>query len=160
MQVSALNKLTRQFVPNININKVNNSEWIINPDLSTVDGVDKSEWVIEGNTVRLENQSEKDAKKLIAQTALLEQIYKNYRDAEFLNLSPAGIVQLAQWCGEGNVKALANRTWILAFYDERDAKLALVEGGDLTIDPNPSVPYKPYSFREIKIVSNLIPAAI
>jgi hypothetical protein len=152
MQVSALNKLTLQFIPAINIEKVSNSDWIINPDLSSVQGIDKSLWVIEGNTVRLENQSEKDAKKLIAQNALLEQIYKNYSDAEFLNLSPAGAVQLAQWCGEGNVKALANRTWVLAFYDERDAKLTLVEGGDLTVDPTPSTPYKPYSFREMKIV--------
>ena len=82
---------------------------------------------------------------------LINQIYSTYEKAETSNLTPAGAIQLAEWCGSGNVKALAVRQWLIDLYDERDSKLTLIEGGDLTVDTNPSQPNKPYSFREMKL---------
>jgi len=58
---------------------------------------------------------------------------------------------LAEWCGVGNVKALAVRQWIVDLYSERDTKIIMVEGGNLSVDPTPSTPTKPYSFREMKV---------
>ena len=82
---------------------------------------------------------------------LINQIYITYEKAETSNLTPAGAIQLAEWCGAGNVKALVVRQWLVDLYDERDNKLTLIEGGDLTVDTNPSQPNKPYSFREMKL---------
>lgn len=37
------------------------NDWLINPDLSAVDGVDKAWWVVDGDTVREATAAEKDA---------------------------------------------------------------------------------------------------
>jgi hypothetical protein len=76
-------------------------------------------------------------------------IYAAYEDAERANRTPAGAVQLAEWCAAGNPRALAVRAWLVAIYAERDAKLDQAEQGDLTVDPTPSAPWKPWTFRQI-----------
>jgi len=80
---------------------------------------------------------------------LLEATYTAYADAERRNLTPAGSVQLAAWSAAGRQRALDVRAWVAALYAERDRKLAAVEAGDLTVDPTPSQPWKPWTFREI-----------
>lgn len=156
MQVNALNKITFQYIEDISEGCVSNGNWLINPDMSSVSGSDKSLWIIEGITVRLKTQAETDAEAQaqldVQKASLLHQIYHSYERCEIENLTPAGAIQLAEWCGEENIKALAVKQWIVDLYDERDAKLALVEAGDLTIDPTPSAPTKPYTFREMKVV--------
>ena len=82
---------------------------------------------------------------------ITDQIYKNYEAAETSNLTPAGAIQLSEWCLAGNTKALAVRQWLVDLYAERDAKLDLVDAGDLTVNVNPTAPTKPYSFREMKL---------
>jgi len=150
MLVSALHKSTLKFVSSVNEVKVSNEEWIINPDLSAVEGVDKSLWVIEGNTVRQKNQDELNAILEEQKQNLINRIYDLYQECEIFNITPAGAIQLAEWCAYGRPKAMADRQWIIDLYDERDAKLDLVEAGDLSVDPHPSTPIKPFSFRELK----------
>lgn len=79
----------------------------------------------------------------------LDEIYAAYEKVEVANITAAGAVQLAEWCQAGNTRALEVRAWLLALYAERDTKLTAIEAGDVTVDPKPSQPWKPWSFREI-----------
>jgi hypothetical protein len=99
------------------------------------------QWLLDGNTP--------DPAPGKTASEVLDAIYTAYEAAERANLTPAGAVQLAEWCAAGNVRALAVRAWLVALYAERDAKLDQVEGGDLAVDPTPSSPWKPWTFRQI-----------
>lgn len=83
------------------------------------------------------------------QTDLLEAVYQAYEKAETANITAAGIVQLDKWCQSGLPRALDVAAWLQSLYAERDAKLTAIEAGDLTVDPKPSQPWKPWSFRDI-----------
>ena len=92
-----------------------------------------------------------EIKNTISKEELEFEIYTKYEKAETNNLTPAGAIQLAEWCQMGLSKALAVRQWIVDLYNERDDKLTKIENGEYDVDLNPSQPEKPYSFREMKM---------
>ena len=106
----------------------------------------------DGNPVEM-SQGEKDA--LLAQETekakndLYNDIIRKYTEVELQNITPAGSVQMAEWCQMGIQMALANREWFQNHYAERLNKLLTVDAGDLSVDPEPTSLWKPYSFRDI-----------
>lgn len=92
-----------------------------------------------------------EPKNIVSKEELEFEIYAKYEKAETNNLTPAGAIQLAEWCQMGLPKALAVRQWIVDLYGERDEKLTKIENSEFDIDLNPSQPDKPYSFREMKV---------
>ena len=82
-------------------------------------------------------------------TELINTIYRNYELTETSNITPAGAIQLFEWCMGGNIKALAVKQWLKDLYSERDVKLSLLENGDINVDLKPSQPTKPYTFRQM-----------
>jgi hypothetical protein len=150
--VSAFNKKTFQFVESINIEKVSTEDWIINPDVHVINDIPQKYWKFDNDILSEMTQLEKDtyeSNELIRiKNEKINLLYLNYRNIELSNITPAGAIQLDEWCIKGNEKALAVRKWVTDLYNERDSKMDEVEkGGDP--DPNPSSTTKPYSFREI-----------
>lgn len=60
---SVLNRTTLQFIPSANTPDYPESEWIINPDLSYVEGVDKKYWVLYGDSIREMSDEAKEDKR-------------------------------------------------------------------------------------------------
>jgi hypothetical protein len=58
---NALNRTTKQYLTSVNTPSYSETDWVINPDLSSVQGVPTKYWKIVGDTVSEMNQSEKDA---------------------------------------------------------------------------------------------------
>lgn len=58
---SVLNRTTLEYRRSVNNPDYPPSEWVINPDMSAVNNVDKRYWVIDGDTVREMTTAEKDA---------------------------------------------------------------------------------------------------
>lgn len=58
---NVLNRVTKQYLHSVHAPDYPTTEWIHNPDLSTVIGFDSKYWVITGDTVTLMSQSERDA---------------------------------------------------------------------------------------------------
>lgn len=58
---SVLNKITKQYIRSVHTPDFSPSDWIVNPDLSAVEGVPVEYWKITGDVVSEMNQSEKDA---------------------------------------------------------------------------------------------------
>jgi len=58
---SVLNRTTKQYFLSVNTPDFPKSDWLINPDLTTVAGVPVEYWKITGDTVSEMDQSEKDA---------------------------------------------------------------------------------------------------
>lgn len=56
-----LNRVTKQLIRSANTPDYPPGQWIINPDLSAVDGFDSRYWLITGNIVSLLNQAARDA---------------------------------------------------------------------------------------------------
>jgi hypothetical protein len=59
---NVLNKQNFTYLTSVNTTLYLDDEWIINPDMSGVEGVDKRYWKIVGNSVVEMSQEEKDAK--------------------------------------------------------------------------------------------------
>ncbi len=58
---NVLNRTTKQYLESVNTPDYPTEDWIINPDLSSVSGVDKKYWFLDGDTVREMTAAEKDA---------------------------------------------------------------------------------------------------
>lgn len=58
---NVLNRTSLQYITSVNTPEYPIAEWIINPDLSAVNGIDKEFWVVDGDTVREMSTAEKDA---------------------------------------------------------------------------------------------------
>ena len=56
-----LNRTTKQYLPSANTPDYPVSDWIINPDVSAVAGQPTKYWKINGDTVSLMSQAERDA---------------------------------------------------------------------------------------------------
>lgn len=110
-------------------------------------------WV-DGDPVEM-SQEEKDA--LLAQEfekakdTLYDQIIERYSEVEIENITPAGAVQMAEWCAMEVPMAIENKQWFENHYAERLQKLLQVDAGDLTVSPEPSSLWKPHSFRGIML---------
>ena len=110
-------------------------------------------WV-DGDPVELSQEekdilSEKQASQ--AKESLINAIIDRYAEVERLNLTPAGAVQLKEWCDMDMPMAQANKAWFQTHYEERLQKLLQVEADDLSVDPEPSSLWKPHSFKEIML---------
>lgn len=60
---SVINRITKEFLESVNTPDYSPTDWIINPDLSSVNGILEKYWIINGNTVRpatTEEQSQID----------------------------------------------------------------------------------------------------
>ena len=66
---NVLNRVTLEYRRSANTPQYSIDEWIINPDMSAVEGVDKSYWIVEGETVRAMTTQEKDGNLAQWQTA-------------------------------------------------------------------------------------------
>ena len=58
---TVLNRTTKQLIPSANTPDYPVADWIINPDLSAVEGFASVYWVITGDIVTLMTQGERDA---------------------------------------------------------------------------------------------------
>lgn len=58
---NVLNRTTLQYQTSVNTPDFPVVDWIINPDLSAVQGVDKKYWVVDGDSIRQMTTVEKDA---------------------------------------------------------------------------------------------------
>lgn len=58
---TVLNRATKELRHSVHSPGYDPAEWIENPDLSAVDGIPQSRWVVDGNTVRPPNESEQSA---------------------------------------------------------------------------------------------------
>jgi hypothetical protein len=54
-----LNRTTKEFLKSVNTPDYDPADWIVNPDLKDVSGVDSKYWVIEGDAVRSMDNAEK-----------------------------------------------------------------------------------------------------
>lgn len=110
-------------------------------------------WV-DGEPVEL-SQEEKDAlaeqEASQAKESLINAIIDRHAEVETLNITPAGAVQLKEWCDQEVPMAQANKAWFQTHYEERLQKLLQVENGDMEVDPEPSSLWKPHSFKEIML---------
>lgn len=66
---SALHRTTKEYLESVNTPEYPTETWIINPDLSSVSGVDSKYWKITGDVVSEMNQTEKDAADTAEQEA-------------------------------------------------------------------------------------------
>lgn len=57
---SVLHRISKQYIDSVNTPDFDPTDWIINPDLSAVSGHSYQYWVIEGDSVRLAAQSERE----------------------------------------------------------------------------------------------------
>ena len=55
---NVLNRFTLEYVTSVDTSNYSPEVWVINPDLSAVENIDKRQWVIEGNIVRHMNSEE------------------------------------------------------------------------------------------------------
>jgi len=58
---SVLNRLTLDYKESVNTKEYPTDDYVINPDLTAVAGIDKKYWVIDGDSVREMTVEEKDA---------------------------------------------------------------------------------------------------
>ena len=58
---AVLHRVTKQYLPSANTPDFPSQDWIINPNLSAVIGFDSRYWKINGDTVSLMTQGERDA---------------------------------------------------------------------------------------------------
>lgn len=58
---SALNRVTKQFISSGNTPDYPISEWIINPDISSVKDFNRKYWIISGDIVSLMTQEQRDS---------------------------------------------------------------------------------------------------
>lgn len=58
---AVLHRVTKQYLPSANTPDYPTQDWIINPNLSAVIGFDSRYWKINGDTVSLMTQGERDA---------------------------------------------------------------------------------------------------
>lgn len=58
---SVLHRTTKQFLQSANTPDHPTADWIINPDMSAVDGQPSKYWIITGDVVTLADQSTRDA---------------------------------------------------------------------------------------------------
>ena len=58
---TVLNRTTKQLIRSVNTPDYNPVDWIINPDLTAVEGWPSIYWTITGDVVTLQNQTERDA---------------------------------------------------------------------------------------------------
>ncbi len=58
---NVLNRTTKEYRQSVNTPDFDPVDWIINPDLSAVQGVSNRYWVITGDTITEMSQAEKDA---------------------------------------------------------------------------------------------------
>ena len=56
-----LNRTTLQYPQSVNTPNYPESDWIINPDLSQVEGYESKYWVLNGDSILLMTQAERDA---------------------------------------------------------------------------------------------------
>ena len=56
---NVLNRITKEYKLSVNTPDYSDIDWIINPDISLVEGSPVTDWVIDGDTVRLINAAEK-----------------------------------------------------------------------------------------------------
>ena len=68
---TVLNRTTKQLIRSVNTPDYNPVDWIINPDLSAVEGFPSIYWTITGDVVTLQNQSERDATDAAIAAALI-----------------------------------------------------------------------------------------
>lgn len=54
-----LNRTTKEFLKSVNTPDYDPADWIVNPDLKDVSGVDPKYWVVEGDVVRSMDATEK-----------------------------------------------------------------------------------------------------
>lgn len=58
---NALNKSTKRYLTSVNTPDYPAADWIINPDMSAVDGFESKYWVITGDVITLMDLSERNA---------------------------------------------------------------------------------------------------
>ena len=58
---NVLNRTTKEYRESVNTPDFPVEDWLHNPDLSSVDGVDRDWWVVDGSSVREATTQEKDA---------------------------------------------------------------------------------------------------
>lgn len=58
---NVLNRTTKQFLASVNTPEYPTAQWIINPDMSAVNGYPSKYWIITGDVVSLMSEPERDA---------------------------------------------------------------------------------------------------
>lgn len=79
---TVLNKETKQLILSANTPDYDPSEWLINPDLSSVDSVPKKYWKIVGDQVVEMSPAEKSEVDIILAPQPLDQALSVYREAK------------------------------------------------------------------------------
>jgi len=108
-----LNRATKDYRTSVNTPDFPPSLWIINPDLSVVQGFPSRYWIITGDSVALMNQAARDA--------IDAQIESNSKDAEATGLLNAAIAELLSEINKD--RAAPDRTSDAAFESAVRARL-------------------------------------
>jgi len=113
---NALNRTTKQFVKNIVLEKYSTDDWIIDPDMSGVNGVLNKYWKIVGDNISEMNQAEKNAVDDL--TPLSE--YKHIRYVEIDDKTEELILTGYTFAGKQFSLSANAQTNILALYTTKD----------------------------------------
>jgi len=91
-----INRTTKDFLLSVNTPDYSIEDWIINPDLSALEGVPQKYWKISGDTVVEMDQSEKDIVDLNIQTGIILTEYEVFQenDIETSNLDWQTILEI------------------------------------------------------------------
>lgn len=84
---SVLNRNTMQYLRSVNAPEYPAEDWIINPDLSAVAGVDRKYWKISGDAVSEMSQAEQDAvdaAEVAAETQRIKDLFDDVTDERWL----------------------------------------------------------------------------
>lgn len=79
---AVLHRVTKQYLPSANTPDYPTQDWIINPNLSAVIGFDSRYWKINGDTVSLMTQGERDAVDAAALVAARDSIAAQFQQQE------------------------------------------------------------------------------
>lgn len=78
-----VNRITKEFILSVNTPDYPVEDWIINPDLTAVEGIPQKYWKIIGDTIVEMNQSEKDAVDLNIENNILLTEYQSFQENDF-----------------------------------------------------------------------------
>jgi hypothetical protein len=123
-----LHRITKRLLDVSDVLTYPEENWLRDPDLSGVEGVDPELWVVEGDTVRLANQAEAS----IVTTTTLNKVKSHKNDAcwEAANAVNEKYIQggaliLAYECAyRGNEVGLAIQNWIQLLWGDYYARKA------------------------------------